>query len=256
MAAANPELLPTVPHAATGTRQNAHALRPPNPTSFWCMEPGERRHTGGISFLSCIKRDTVSSQRNFLLHPCDDIDWTSKLIAVQDAPNLLVGHAYGCAVITGAGLMPNVVASSIRQDPVSIKEGASGASSRGEYHLRVWLISLRTSTGFCRWYLRSFTRYSVTISRTKMNRWWALTQKPTVSRCLEERSGPPAWRAKPSWYQISSNDRLIPPETERWMAVRINARRTVTVETSLASVATHPDEIVKLIEEASSSVAA
>jgi pimeloyl-ACP methyl ester carboxylesterase len=55
--------------------------------------------------------------------------------------------------------------------------------------------------------------------------------------------------------QISSNDRLIPPETEKWMAERINARRIVTLQTSHASVATHPDEIVKLIEQASSAVA-
>jgi pimeloyl-ACP methyl ester carboxylesterase len=59
---------------------------------------------------------------------------------------------------------------------------------------------------------------------------------------------------KPSWYQISANDRLIPPETEKFMADRIKARRTVTLPTSHASVATHPNEIVKLIEEASSAV--
>jgi pimeloyl-ACP methyl ester carboxylesterase len=59
---------------------------------------------------------------------------------------------------------------------------------------------------------------------------------------------------RPSWYQISTNDRLIPPETEKWMAERMNARRTITLQTSHASVATHPDEIVDLIEEASRAV--
>ena len=58
-----------------------------------------------------------------------------------------------------------------------------------------------------------------------------------------------------SWYQISANDRLIPTETEMWMAERIKARRTITLQTSHASVATHPDEIVELIDEASSAVA-
>jgi pimeloyl-ACP methyl ester carboxylesterase len=83
---------------------------------------------------------------------------------------------------------------------------------------------------------------------------WALTQKPTATRCFEEKSGPPAWKVKPSWYQISTHDRLIRPETEKWMAKRINPRRTITLETSHASVATHPAEIVNLIEEASSVV--
>jgi pimeloyl-ACP methyl ester carboxylesterase len=56
---------------------------------------------------------------------------------------------------------------------------------------------------------------------------------------------------KPSWYQISANDRLIRPKTEKWMAERINARRTITLQTSHASIATHPEEIVGLIEDAS-----
>ena len=60
----------------------------------------------------------------------------------------------------------------------------------------------------------------------------------------------------PSWYQISAYDRMIPPEAEEWMAKRINARKTITLPTSHASVITQPDEIVKLIEEAINSVTA
>jgi hypothetical protein len=85
---------------------------------------------------------------------------------------------------------------------------------------------------------------------------WALTQKPTAARCFEEKSGPPAWKVKPGWYQISANDRLIPTETEKWMAERINARKTITLQTSHASIATHPDDLVHLIEEASNAVSA
>jgi predicted alpha/beta hydrolase family esterase len=51
----------------------------------------------------------VFGVQNPLTSLSDDIDRTSKLAAVQDAPTLLVGHAYGCAVITGAGFAPNVV---------------------------------------------------------------------------------------------------------------------------------------------------
>ena len=51
----------------------------------------------------------VFAVQNPLTSLCDDIDRTSKLTVAQDAPTLLVGHAYGCAVITGAGLTPNVV---------------------------------------------------------------------------------------------------------------------------------------------------
>src|ERR1700691_2514600 len=51
----------------------------------------------------------VFAVQNPLTSLSDDIDRTIKMAAAQDAPTLLVGHAYGCAVITGAGLTPNVV---------------------------------------------------------------------------------------------------------------------------------------------------
>jgi len=42
----------------------------------------------------------------------------------------------------------------------------------------------------------------------------ALTQKPIAARCFDDKSGPPAWKVKPSWYQVSANDRMIPPGAE------------------------------------------
>jgi len=187
----------------------------------------------------------------------DDIDRTSKLIAAQDAPTLLVGHAYGCAVITGAGLMSNVaglvyLAGPAPDEGESLKsllarrappEGA--ANIRQDGHGFTSVVPEKFHETFCH-----------DLDGEIESLVWALTQKPTAVRCFEEQSGAPAWKAKPSWYQISSDDRLIPPETEEWMAKRINARKTITLRTSHASVATYPVEIVKLIEEASSTVAA
>jgi pimeloyl-ACP methyl ester carboxylesterase len=186
----------------------------------------------------------------------DDIDRTNKLVAAQDAPTLLVGHAYGCAVITGAGLMPNVVGLVYLAGP-ALDEGESlksllarRAPPEGAANIRqdengfTWVAPEKFHETFCH-----------DLDDEIESLVWALTQKPTAARCFEEKTGAPAWKEKPSWYQISSNDRLIPPETQTWMAERINARRTVTLQTSHASVATHPDEIVKLIEEASSTVA-
>ena len=78
----------------------------------------------------------VFAVQNPLTSLSDDVDRTSKLAAAQDAPTLLVGHAYGCAVITGAGLLPNVVGLVwIWQDLRSMKERVSRASGLGEHHL-------------------------------------------------------------------------------------------------------------------------
>jgi pimeloyl-ACP methyl ester carboxylesterase len=199
----------------------------------------------------------VFGVQNPLTSLSDDIDRTSKLAAAQEAPTLLVGHAYGCAVITGAGLTPNVVGLVYLAGP-ALDEGESlksilarrappegAANIRQDNYGFSWIAPEKFHETFCH-DLDDETESLV----------WALTQKPTAVRCFEEKSAAPAWKVKPSWYQISANDRLIPTETEKWMAERINARSTITLQTSHASVATHPDEIVKLIEEASSAVAA
>jgi len=51
----------------------------------------------------------------------------------------------------------------------------------------------------------------------------AATQKPYSKSILAEKSGPPAWKQLPSWYQVSENDSLIPPVVERMFAKQINA---------------------------------
>lgn len=193
--------------------------------------------------------------QNPLTSLSDDIDRTSKLVDAQDGPTLLVGHAYGCAVITGVGHTANVAGLVYLAGP-ALDEGESltglwarRAPPEGAANIRkdkdgfLWIEVDKFHETFCH-DLADRTESLV----------WALTQKPTAARCFEEKSGPPAWKVKPSWYQISAHDRLIPTETEQFMAERIDARKTITLPTSHASVATYPDEIVNLIEEASRAV--
>jgi pimeloyl-ACP methyl ester carboxylesterase len=78
----------------------------------------------------------------------------------------------------------------------------------------------------------------------------AVAQKPIAGRCFEDKAGPPAWKTKPSWYQVSRHDNMIPPETEQWMAERIKAKKIITLDASHASLASHAKEIVALIDEA------
>ena len=162
---------------------------------------------------------TVFGVQNPLTSLSDDVDRTSKLAAAQDAPTLLVGHAYGCAVITGAGLAPNVVGLVYLAGPAldqgeSLKsilarrappEGA--ANIRHDNYGFSWIAPDKFHQTFCH-DLDDETESLV----------WALTQRPTATRCFEEKSEAPAWKVKPSWYQISANDRLTPTETEKWMA--------------------------------------
>ena len=74
----------------------------------------------------------------------------------------------------------------------------------------------------------------------------AAVQKPFNQSISMEKSGPPAWRQLPSWYQISEDDRLIPPDIQRSDAERMNAT-TLSLNSSHASLISHPDEIADLI---------
>ena len=62
-----------------------------------------------------------------------------------------------------------------------------------------------------------------------------------------EKSGPPAWKQLPTWYQISDADRMIPPDVQRMFAERMNATTISCYNASHASYVSHPDEITQLI---------
>ena len=111
----------------------------------------------------------IFAAQNPLTSLSDDVDCTSKLTSLQEAPTLLVGHAYGCAVITGAGHMPNVVGLVFLAGP-ALDEGESLKSlwaRRAPPEGR--LTSAKTSMDFSGLPLRSFARRSVMIS-TKPSR--------------------------------------------------------------------------------------
>ena len=74
----------------------------------------------------------------------------------------------------------------------------------------------------------------------------AIVQKPFNQSIFMEKSGPPAWKQLPTWYQISDADRMIPPDVQRMFAERMNAT-TINVNSSHASYVSHPEEITELI---------
>jgi pimeloyl-ACP methyl ester carboxylesterase len=78
----------------------------------------------------------------------------------------------------------------------------------------------------------------------------AVVQKPPNQSISEEKSGPPAWKQLPTWYQVSENDRMIYPDVERRFAERMNAT-TLSLNASHASLVSHPDQIAELILNAS-----
>ena len=74
-------------------------------------------------------------------------------------------------------------------------------------------------------------------------------QGPISDTLFSGKTTDAAWRSKPSWYAISTEDRTINPDLERFMAKRMGAR-TIEVKASHLSLISHPDDITQLILEA------
>ena len=81
----------------------------------------------------------------------------------------------------------------------------------------------------------------------------AITQKAPLGSTFGDNVTAPAWKKKPTWYQISSRDRMIHPDNQKMMAERMNPKKIITLNASHASLASHPAEVAALIEEAAQS---
>jgi pimeloyl-ACP methyl ester carboxylesterase len=82
----------------------------------------------------------------------------------------------------------------------------------------------------------------------------AVTQKAPVGSTFGDTVTNPAWREKPTWYQVSTEDRMIHPDNERRMAERMSPRKTIELFASHASLASQASSVCDLIDEAANSV--
>jgi hypothetical protein len=80
----------------------------------------------------------------------------------------------------------------------------------------------------------------------------AAVQKPLSVKWFVAKCGPPAWKHVKSWYLVWSNDQMIPPQAEEFMARRMGAT-TRTVAASHASLVSRPNEVAEMIIQAAES---
>lgn len=198
---------------------------------------------------------TVRAMQLQLNTLADDIQRTSDMVASLEGPVLLVGHSYGGMVISGAGNQPNV------KGLVYI---AAFAPDEGE--AAGGLLQLRPAPeggaaiapGPSGYLYLDYDKYHEVFCQGVSDEdalVMAVSQKPISGAAFGAPSGIPAWKTKPSWYQVSQNDKMIQPETEAWFAERIKARKTVYLDAGHASMASNSKEVVALILEAAESLA-
>lgn len=178
-----------------------------------------------------------------------DVAATRAALAEQKGPTVLVGHSWGGVVIGEAGNDTKVsalvyVAAYAPDRGESLKKLSQGAPpTPGQKTLR----------SDARGYLSIDpaalpTVFAGDVSKAESKALVA-HQKPLNSEVFGTEATVAAWHDKPTFYAISSNDKMIPPEAEAMFAKRMNAQ-TVTLQSSHASPVSHPAEVAELIERA------
>ncbi len=183
----------------------------------------------------------------------DDAGRLKQMIAQQAGDVLLVGHSYGGAVITEAGDMPNVVglvyiaafAPDAGESPGSISQAlppAAFSSIAPDSDGYLWIKPDEFRDSFCQ---------DLSADEARV---MAVTQKAPLGSTFGDTITAPAWKAKPCWYQISTQDRMINPDNEKMMSARMNAKKIISLDAGHASLASRPVEVTDLIVEAATAV--
>jgi pimeloyl-ACP methyl ester carboxylesterase len=183
----------------------------------------------------------------------DDIEVTRRLLAEQSGPTVLVGHSYGGIVISGAAQNRTNVGALVYIAAFGLDEGESieALSKQGPAPAGAAAI-YPDKNGFLWINRQKFAEAFAADVDPVEARVMAAVQKPLSINSFAGKSGPPAWKHLPSWYLVSSNDQMIPPPAEEFMARRMGAM-TRSVAASHASLVSKPREVVDLITEAAAS---
>jgi pimeloyl-ACP methyl ester carboxylesterase len=200
-----------------------------------------------IARLQAAGLNATAVQNPLTIFP-DAVASVTRVLARQDGPTVLVGHSFAGMIITEAGMHPNVSA---------LVYVAARAPDAGEDYatLAAKFPTPPASAGIVfdgdegRLSEAAFLRdFAGDLPEAKAKVLYAV-QEPFHKALLTGKTMQAAWRTRPSFYAVSTEDRTINPDLERFMAKRMGAK-TIEVTSSHLSLISHPAEIAKLILEA------
>ena len=190
----------------------------------------------------------VMSVQNPLTTLKQSVEATQRALALQQGPTVLVGHSFAGMIVTEAGVAPNVSAvvyvaaraPDAGEDYTALAKrfptppASAGIVWSGDYGMLSQEAFLRDFAG--------------DVPTDKARVLYAV-QAPFRRELLADKATHAAWRSKPSWYAVSTEDRTINPDLQRFMAKRMGAK-TIEVKASHVSLISQPDIITNLILEA------
>jgi pimeloyl-ACP methyl ester carboxylesterase len=184
----------------------------------------------------------------------DDVAVTKRALATQNGPVILVGHSYGGVVITEAGNDPKVAGlvyiaafAPDKGESVSalIKDPPPGAPVPP---------ILPPQDGYLFLDKKKFAASFAADVSPEAAQFMADSQVPWGVEALSGAISQPAWKTRPSWYLVSTEDRMIPPDAQRAMSKRAGST-VVEVKGSHAIYVSQPQAVASLIEKAAKAAA-
>jgi pimeloyl-ACP methyl ester carboxylesterase len=197
----------------------------------------------------------VSIVQNPTTSLADDVAATKRVIAQQEGPVVLVGHSYGGVVITEAGNHPGVAGlvyitafAPDRGESVAalIKDAPAGAPVPP---------ILPPQDGFLALDKAKFAASFAADVAAEKAEFMANSQVPWGVAALNGAVSEPAWKSKPSWYLVATDDHMIPPPAQRAMSSRAGSS-VVEVKGSHAIYVSQPKAVAELIQKAALSLSA
>jgi pimeloyl-ACP methyl ester carboxylesterase len=212
--------------------------------------------SGWESVYSLLKKDdyNVAIVQNPTISLAGDVAATKLVINEQDGPVILVGHSYGGAVITEAGNDPKVVGlvyitafAPDKGESVNslIKDPPPDAPVPPILPPQDGYLFLDKS--------KFHASFAGDVDADKAA-FMANSQVPWGVEALSGEISEPAWKSKPTWYLLATEDRMIPPAAQRFMSERAGST-VVEVAGSHAIYVSQPNAVAALIKQAAQGAA-
>lgn len=194
----------------------------------------------------------VTIVQNPTISLTDDVAVTRRAIAAASGNVILVGHSYGGAVVTEAGTDPKVTGV-VYITAFALDSGESVASLIANPPPGAPVPPILPPVdGFLMLDREKFAASFAADVRPQLASFLADSQVPWGLDALNGQVSNPAWKAKPSWYLVATDDKMIPPNAQREMAARAGAT-TEEVPGSHAVYISNPAAVAKIIAKAAGS---
>jgi pimeloyl-ACP methyl ester carboxylesterase len=188
-----------------------------------------------------------------------DASFLASLLDAIPGPVILVGHSYGGTVITVAATGKSNVKALVYVSGLAPDLGETASGLVGKFPGSTLGPTLAPpvilADGGKDLYIlqnKFHAQFAADLPADEA-KLMAATQRPIPEAAFNEPAGPPAWKTIPSWFLYGSLDKNVPPAVHAFMAKRAGAKETVEIKgSSHVVMMSHPDALVKMIEDATS----